>query len=165
MKKSVTSRRVTLYNEYIGKPRTHITCVSIGPNSCSVFCTGDDDRNVCIWTLDPKNPFKVFSAHSSEITSVAFSPDERVCASGSQGGTVLVWDLEEQKTTASLKEHRVACTALAVPPVTSPLLATGSQDTNVKVWDMRAAKSIYTLKGHEDKINTCLLYTSPSPRD
>ena len=119
-----------------------------------MFCTGDDDRNVCIWTLDSKNPFKIFTAHSSEIACVAFSPDERVCASGSQGGTVLVWDLEGQKITASLKEHRVACTALAVPPISSPLLATGSQDTNVKVWDMRTAKSIYTLKGHEDKIST-----------
>ena len=71
-----------------------------------------------------------------------------------------MWDLEAQKVAASLKEHRVSCTALAVPSNNLNILATASQDTNVKVWDLRTSKSVYTLKGHEGKVNA--LSFSPS---
>lgn len=149
---------MSIVGEYFVKPGTNLTCAAVGSASCSVFCTGDDARNVCLWTAESKGPFRVLSGHSSEVTTVAFTRDDKYCVSGSQGGTVLVWDLESQKVALALKEHRVACTALGVPAnETTQLLVTGSQDTNVKVWDLRTGNSVYTLKGHDGAVQSVCL--------
>ena len=161
MKKQAV-RRVSIVGEYFIKPGSNITCAAIGNTSCGVYCCGDDNKTVSVWTGENKAPAKVFTGHSSEVTVIAFTKDEKYTISGSQGGTVIVWDLENQKAAVSLREHRIACTALGVPSgnMGNQLLATGSQDTNVKIWDLRTGKSIYTLKGHDGAIQ-CVCF-SPS---
>lgn len=75
--------------------------------------------------------------------------------SGSFGGTVLVWDLNQQKAAYSLNSHRAACTALAPLPNSSKnILASGSSDCTLKLWDLRKKHCAQTFKGHEGKITT-----------
>jgi WD40 repeat protein len=156
------SRRVAFVGEYFLKTGGKITCATLGTTCTGVFCTGDDNKCVTAWSMDSQTPLKVLSGSNSEITSLIFSKDEKLAISGSQGGTILIWDLQAQRILMSLKEHRIACTALAVPtaPGTDNLLASGSQDANVKIWDMRSGQSLYTLKGHEGAID-CVSF-SPS---
>lgn len=153
--KKPSSKKASVVAEYVLKSGYKINCAAIGMSSCGVFCTGDDSRNVCLWTVESQMPIKVLSGHSTEVTSVLFSRDEKYVYSGTEGGSIHKWDLQSQKIVASLKEHRNSCTCLGIPAdLSNDLLVSGSQDTNVKVWDLRTAKSLNTFKVHEGPVNS-----------
>jgi len=153
--KKYTPRKASIVGEYIIKSGSKINCSCIGNSSYGVFCTGDDSKNICVWAMQSQMPLKVLGGHSSEISSIIFSKDEKYVFAGTAGGSIHMWDLDTQKIVVSLKEHRNSCTTLAVPfsPLTSTLVS-GSQDTNVKVWDLRTGKSSHTFRGHDGPVNS-----------
>jgi WD40 repeat protein len=72
--------------------------------------------------------------HTSNITSVTFSPDGRRIASGSYDGTVKLWETETGKEVFTLRGHTggVLCVAFSSD---GRRLAAGSIDHTVKIWD------------------------------
>lgn len=153
--KKYTPKRASVVGEYAVKSGSRINCAALGNTSCGVFCTGDDGKNVSVWTVDSQVPVKVLGPHNSEISSVVFSQDERFVFAGTAGGSIHMWDLEAQRISVSFREHRVACSALGVPctPGMSTLVS-GSQDTNVKMWDLRSGKSYCTFKEHDGVVSS-----------
>lgn len=153
--KKYTPKRASVVGEYAIKNGSRVNCAAFGTTSCRVFCTGDDSKNVSVWTMESPTPIKVLGPHNSEITSVIFSRDERFIFAGTSGGSIHMWDLETQRISVSLKEHMNACNSLAVPCTTSmSTLVSGSRDTNAKMWDLRSGKSYCTFKEHDGMINS-----------
>lgn len=73
---------------------------------------------------------------------------------GLNKGTIIVWNYDQNKTTATLKGHMNQCSAIGVPKDTEYInyLVSGARDTNIKLWDLRTKKSVGTYKGHEDLV-------------
>jgi WD40 repeat protein len=79
---------------------------------------------------------------------VAASADGRTAVSGSQDGTVRVWDLAGGGSTAVLQGHtdRVCSVAVAADGRTA---VSGSDDETVRVWDLSLGRCTTVLKGHK----------------
>lgn len=81
---------------------------------------------------------------------------------GTLGGTVHVWDVPRQRSSAKLSGHATAPTVFAFDRANN-LLISGGEDTKIKVWDLRAGsrQAMSTFKEH-DGIITCLCLSADS---
>ncbi len=84
---------------------------------------------------------------------VAFSPDGRTLASGSQRGNVRLWDpTSSTKPVREYRGHEGPVWSLAFSP-DGNRLASGGRDATVRVWDARdAGAPPRVLRGHEGEV-------------
>jgi hypothetical protein len=92
-------------------------------------------------------------APAAPVNCVAFRADGRRLASGTQAGTVTVWETSDPARPVTLTEfaHRSAVLAASWNPGASDLLATGSADGTAAVWrvvDDRPPHLMKVLGGH-----------------
>ena len=81
------------------------------------------------------------------VTSVAFSPDGTIFASGSADNTIKLWDVVTGTNIATLDGHTSWILSVAFSP-DGTMLASASYDHTVKLWDVATRTNIATLDGY-----------------
>jgi len=90
--------------------------------------------------------------HSAVVTCVAVHPVFTVAVSGSEDGTVKVWDHESGEYMRTLKGHTNTVNSVCFSPKGN-YLATCSTDLSIKLWDFSSYSCLRTLRGHDHTIS------------
>lgn len=98
--------------------------------------------------------------HAGVISCVAVHPTFTVAVSGSEDGTIKVWDHESGEYVRTLKGHTNTVCSLAFTPTGSHLVSTSS-DLTIKLWDFTTHTCVRTLRGHEHTISDAKFLPSP----
>ncbi|KAF7502642.1 hypothetical protein GJ744_005417 [Endocarpon pusillum] len=93
---------------------------------------------------------QTLEGHSDWVTSVAFSPNGQLLASGSDDKTIKLWDPTTGELRQTLKGHNGCVQSVTFSP-NSRLLASSSDDRTIKLWDPITDELCQTLKGHNGR--------------
>jgi WD40 repeat protein len=89
---------------------------------------------------------RIAAAHRTDrFNSVAFSPDGRFIASGSDDNTVKLWDADSGKLIRSLEGHQNWVRGVAFSP-DGRWLASGCEDNTVKLWEVETGSEVETYR-------------------
>ena len=95
-----------------------------------------------------------FSYAGSRIESVAWSYDGKYIAAGTDGGNVVVWNVQNNtpSTAFVITNHTGIVKAIAWSP-DSTLIASAGADATVQVWDIKTRQTVLTYRGHTMVVN------------
>ncbi|BAQ64936.1 DnaJ domain-containing protein [Geminocystis sp. NIES-3709] len=85
------------------------------------------------------------------VTTVAFSPNNKILASGGFDRQIKLWDWQKKEIISSLIGHTETISTLAFD-ADNKLLFSGSWDSSVKIWDINTQECLCTLKPHRNEI-------------
>ena len=139
-----TREEVAVFEEH----REGIRSVTFSPDGAILVSA---DGGVLLRDLESRNAAGL-SGHGS-LSSMALSPDGAILASGSEDGTVRLWDAATRTRIATLEGHTNEVVSLSFS-THGALLASGSADRTVKLWDVGTRALVGTLKGHKWKVTS-----------
>ncbi len=88
-----------------------------------------------------------YHGHSGRVNAVAWSPDGKRIASGSDDHTAQVWDATTGDRLFTYRDHSDGVNTVAWSPI-GRYIASGSQDRTLQVWNADTGKNIATYPGH-----------------
>lgn len=120
-----------------------VKSVALAP-SAAIFAAGNEDGKIELRDTMANSVKSTLTGHGGQVQALAFSPNEKYLASGSDDKTVHLWLLDEQGGTLqrSLEGQSAPITSVAFSP-DSKRLATC--DGAVKVWDAATGSLIATI--------------------
>jgi WD40 repeat protein len=98
---------------------------------------------------------QAFPAHSGWATTVSFSSNGKILASGGTDSTVKVWNAENGRLLFTLEGHLSDITNISFRP-DGKILASSSEDGTVRVWNVENGLEISTLEGHLGSVTSVM---------
>ncbi len=128
-------------------PVSQVTAIDFIPQSQQLAVAGWQPGKggmLSVWDLNSARQAQEFPSSSSEVLSIAVSPDGRTLASGDAEGNLNEWDVSSGEQSRSQKlGHRVEAIAYSAD---GKLLAAGDANRTVRLFDASNGKLIRTLK-------------------
>ncbi len=91
--------------------------------------------------------------HKNSVTSVAFSPNGKLMASGDRGKNIILWDVAAGKQHRTLTDLQAPVSSVAFSP-DGKTLATGNLNKQIILWDVASGQPTRTLTGHTDRVTS-----------
>uniref|UniRef100_H2YK84 Uncharacterized protein n=1 Tax=Ciona savignyi TaxID=51511 RepID=H2YK84_CIOSA len=122
----------------------------------NLFISGGCDQNACVWDMRTAKCIQSFQTHNSDINTVKWFPTGEAFATGSDDGTIKLYDLRADREIASYERQNVLFGVNSVDFSVSGRIVLGAyNDYLVHVWDTLTGEKLTALFGHENRIS-CL---------
>ena len=103
--------------------------------------------------LEPKLGIPI--GHTSSISSVRLSHNQKVLLSGSTDNVVSAWDAKSGKILFSILDHSQDISSISISNDDSLMLSASAKDSVVYVWNLSTGKKTRTIMFHLKKpLNT-----------
>ena len=89
--------------------------------------------------------------HTNSIAALAYSPNGKVIASGSEDSNIILWDVETGREVKTLIGHTHLVNSL-VYSIDGRTIISGSWDGTIKFWDAKTGTELNTLMGHSSRV-------------
>ncbi|MFI6061238.1 protein kinase [Streptomyces sp. NPDC051286] len=117
-------------------------------------------ESVGVWDLDTGLCRHVLTGHTSYVTAICVSADERFVATGSHDRTIRIWDLADGRCVRVLTGH--TADTLSLSPDAKFLLSGDVFDGTIRFWDIDRGRCLRTFPGHEN--GTAIVVLAPDGR-
>ena len=102
-------------------------------------------QTILLWDVATREIIATLEGHTSWVTSVSFSPDGTILASGSDDETIRLWDVETGNTAVVVSGHIDAGRSVSFSP-DGATLAAGLLRSTVLLWDVATREIITTFE-------------------
>ena len=143
----VSDMEITVELEFEGNIDTDATLTfTIGADAIAGYNGGPLTTQIAVTAKQPQT--LILEGHEELVTSVSFSPDGTLLASGSGDRTVKLWEVGSGQEKAILERHDKTVLSVAFSPDATTLASAGGDGT-VRLWDIESGREKAALKGHE----------------
>ncbi|EIW73936.1 WD40 repeat-like protein, partial [Coniophora puteana RWD-64-598 SS2] len=119
-------------------------CTAFSETHLAIGC---DDGRILTLHLASRRASEPFAAHCLGVSALAYSPDRRMLASGSQDWTLRIWDVGDDNLVAHgdpLEGHRLMVTHVAFSFDGRQLLS-ASCDRSIRAWDPSTGQCLWEI--------------------
>ena len=124
---------------------------SVAFSSGGLLASGCEDKTLRAWNSSWTQVFNTTSAHSSNVTAVAFSPNGGLLASASLDQTIRIWSTTNWLAIGGPLSQTSGVTTIAFSP-DGNTLAAGSENGIIKLWNVSAGTCRATIIAHADSV-------------
>ncbi|CAH9099243.1 unnamed protein product [Cuscuta epithymum] len=117
-------------------PESQVNRLEITPDKRFLAAAGNPHIRLFDINSNNHQPVQSFDSHTSNVMAVGFQCDGNWMYSGSEDGTVKIWDLRAPGFQREY-ESRAAVNTVVLHPNQTELIS-GDQNGNIRVWDLKA---------------------------
>ena len=107
--------------------------------------------DVKLWDPASGSLLASLEGHTSNVWSIAISPDGNTLVTSGYDGKVVVWDVAEKTARATLEKHKGWCRSVAISH-DGKHFASAGEDGTVVIWKTDGAEELKSIKAHESAV-------------
>ena len=122
--------------------KTAVLSLLISPDG-NTLASCSSDNTINLWNLNNLKFTRSFVGHTSNILSLAVSPNSKILVSGALDG-IRIWDLLQQRPLGTLTKLRNSVYTVAISP-NGQTLASSDERGAIELWDLNSNQLISTF--------------------
>ena len=122
-----------------------VWAITVSPDNETIAIT---DGAIKLWHL-PTNQYVLLGDHQTWTTTLRFSPDGQLLATGCNDGTIKLWDCQTQQCLNTLPAHQAQPLIFLSFGSDGQTLISGGMDNQVKWWNVQTGECLRS-QAHQD---------------
>jgi WD40 repeat protein len=131
---------------------SHVFSARFSPNSRQVITAGGEIAK--LWNVPSGTEIRAFKGHSNNVHSAEFSPDGAVVVTGSEDGTVKLWNAQNGQEIRTIEVTKKGWVYDAAFSPNGRTLAIGAANGLAGLWNVSNGQQIQSFDGHNRAISS-----------